>query len=538
LLTKTQGNPNDCEWGNISWGHAVSDDLVTWRYTDLKPVLKPDTEYDKKGVYTGCFHPAGTHGEQDKLTVFYTSVCHLPVHWSISNVRGAEGLSAAISNDGGVTWNKLSNNPILKEEPDGVSVTGWRDPSLTEWPEMDAIRGEKSLYGLISGGINKRGPTTFLYAVDAADLTRWTYIGPLLDLPKTDGPSRRWSGDYGVNLECTNLVTLQSGSTPRTFLLTGSEGGKRDWVENSYGSQSTPERTIRWCLWLSGSLTKRQGEVKLDYRFGGILDHGCFYAANSFYDPVGERHVVWGWIPEEDVTLDYSRKKGWNGCLALPREIFPLMIPKVTKALRSPLPEITSVVQHQEEDGSISLHSLGIRPLADLHFLRSKSLVKIQNVSLPSVSSTIHSTSIHSRHWELCATISVRSACTLVGFHVHHNHVFSVKTTISFNPLMEEILVDRSGSNLSTCINKCDERGPFTLFTQQQDGQAVQEKLNLRVFCDNDVLEVFANDRFALATMVYTEDAEATGVSLFAEGEQSAAVFERVMAWQMSRIGC
>jgi beta-fructofuranosidase len=112
----------------------------------------------------------------------------------------------------------------------------------------------------------------------------------------------------------------------------------------------------------------------------------------------------------------------------------------------------------------------------------------------------------------------------LVGFHVSHNPAFSVKTTISFNPLMEEILLDRSGSGISKSINKCNERGPFSLFTQQLDGQALQEKLNIRVFCDNDVLVVFANDGFAPATMVYTEDAEATAVSLFAEGKECCGV--------------
>ncbi|OJD11866.1 hypothetical protein AJ78_07453 [Emergomyces pasteurianus Ep9510] len=530
-----QWNPHDCDWGNISWGHAVSDNLITWSYTAMEPLLKPDAFYDKKGIFTGCFHPTGIHGEPDQLTVFYTSVCHLPVHWSISNMRGAEGLSVATSKNGGSTWEKLIDNPILKEEPDGFDVTGFRDPALAEWPEMDELRGEKALYGLISGGIQGAGPNVFLYAIDPTDLRRWRYLGTLFESIKNSKISRRWSGDYGLNFECSNFMALQSGSVSRDFLITGTEGGtQRDWIKYSPGS---PERTVRWCVWLSGSLTKQDDEIKLNSQFGGILDHGVFYAANSFYDPVTEQRILWGWIPEEDVTLDYCRAKGWNGSLALPREVFLLVIPNVTRALATPLSEITSVAQHRESDGSLSLHTLGIRPLAALNSLRRKSLASLHNISLPSALSTIHSTAIRSTQWELSATISITSACEQVGFHLRHNPGFSTKTTVSFVPPTEDIIVDRSQSNPSTKINKFYERGPFTLFTQRINGQDVQEQLKLRIFCDNDVLEVYANDRFALTTMIYTDDEEAVELSLFADGKAGAAVFDNVTIWEMGGIG-
>lgn len=73
-------------------------------------------------------------------------------------------------------------------------------------------------------------------------------------------------------------------------------------------------------------------------------------------------------------------------------------------------------------------------------------------------------------------------------------------------------------------INKCAESGPFTLFTIRQPTTATcdgvelsKEKLHLRVFSDADVLEVFANDRFAIATMVYSRNygSAAAGVTAF-----------------------
>src|SRR5687767_8231479 len=44
-----QHNPLGTEWGNMSWGHAVSADLVTW---EELPVAIPFT--DAEEVFTGC----------------------------------------------------------------------------------------------------------------------------------------------------------------------------------------------------------------------------------------------------------------------------------------------------------------------------------------------------------------------------------------------------------------------------------------------------------------------------------------------------
>jgi sucrose-6-phosphate hydrolase SacC (GH32 family) len=70
----------------MSWGHSVSDDLVNWSNVppkgqdDSVPALAPDMDYDKDGVFTGCWCPVdvGTtipalSGREDALGVYYTS---------------------------------------------------------------------------------------------------------------------------------------------------------------------------------------------------------------------------------------------------------------------------------------------------------------------------------------------------------------------------------------------------------------------------------------------------------------------------------
>jgi beta-fructofuranosidase len=296
---------------------------------------------------------------------------------------------------------------------------------------------------------------------------------------------------------------------------------------------------------MSGDLINKEGSIKLQYRQGGYLDHGSYYAANSFQDPRSGRYILHGWIPEEDITAKHAQQKGWNGSLAIPREIFLLTIPAVVHALRSQLSDISCIETICRPDGSYDLHTLGMKPISEVDHFRSTCGRLFQTrsqVFVPRSTSEqrhwLYSTM--SSTWELEATISLAPHCETVGFHVKHNHDLSVSTTITFSALAESITVDRASSNDANDINKCAESGPFTLFTTKQftgvtceGSELKQESLHIRIISDEDVLEVFANDRFALATMVYSKSQTGAhgGITAFATGESGSAVFESVSIW-------
>jgi sucrose-6-phosphate hydrolase SacC (GH32 family) len=46
-----QYNPWGAVWGNLTWGHAVSEDLIHW--LDIQPALENDHWYDNGGVWSG-----------------------------------------------------------------------------------------------------------------------------------------------------------------------------------------------------------------------------------------------------------------------------------------------------------------------------------------------------------------------------------------------------------------------------------------------------------------------------------------------------
>lgn len=98
-----QWHPNHVNWGNISWGHAISKDLVSWTdvahtglpawENDNAVALWPSEDYDRLGIFSGTAQPVNLKGEKDgTLTIFYTSVRALPTNWRLPYIPGVSHL--------------------------------------------------------------------------------------------------------------------------------------------------------------------------------------------------------------------------------------------------------------------------------------------------------------------------------------------------------------------------------------------------------------------------------------------------------------
>lgn len=541
----------------MSWGHITSKDLVTWTDHKLLPALAPDQTYDKEGVFTGCFVPQGPNGEANQLSLVYSSICKLPFHWTKPYPENAAGISLACSTDRGVTWKKDYRNPILDGEPTDGSVTGCRDPYIASWPAADALFGtENGLYGILSGGYAERGPTAWFYQIARDDLTSWRYVGPLVDTPKPKlddpmgriGKIDRWTGHPGHNWECAMFVPLQTedGVLQKQFVIAGIEGmPERQHLLNYPRPKAVQNRSTGFCIWMSGELSlNSEKQVKMSNDFGGVFDHGCFYAANSFEDPVSKRRILIGWIREEDISLDKCRSKGWTGCLGIPRELYVQVIQNCSsRALKSNIQDIGSV-QSMEANGVTDIITLGLRPLPGLaEKLPHGQIFDVGSLTLPNEDQA----SSQESQLKLSPTPDMRSyklsteihllhpeAIKLVGFHIKANASFSNRTTIAFSPNFEELILDRTKSNTDPTIAKHTEIGAHTLFTNSThlDGEGVLEKLILDIWVDGDVVEVFANERTAISSMVYS-DAEHCGIVPFVEVVKEeelkeVVVFEKV----------
>ena len=123
-----QHNPADSNWGNMTWGHAVSEDLIHWH--ELDSALQPDrlgTMFSGSGIVDKNNVSGLKSGEADPILLFYTAA------------GGNSALSAgkphtqcmAYSIDGGKTFTKYANNPVI-EHIEG----GNRDPKVVWCEEM------------------------------------------------------------------------------------------------------------------------------------------------------------------------------------------------------------------------------------------------------------------------------------------------------------------------------------------------------------------------------------------------------------------
>ena len=127
-----QHYPHKPEWGTMHWGHFTTTDFVHW--TTLPVALVPDQDYE---VLCGCC--SGSAIEKDgKLYLIYTAA-----------QPELQRQCLAVSEDGGVTFVKRQDNPILTAGmlSEEVSELDFRDPHLFMKDglcEMDRSGDQKS----------------------------------------------------------------------------------------------------------------------------------------------------------------------------------------------------------------------------------------------------------------------------------------------------------------------------------------------------------------------------------------------------------
>ncbi len=275
-----QNNPHGSTWGNMSWGHAISDDLATW--TRL-PVALPCSETEL--IFSGSIvHDAenssglGAPGADGPLVAFYTSA-YTPTH---PTTPGIQAQSIAFSQDRGASWTFYENNPVLTRDSEN-----FRDPKVFFHPE------------------SQRWVMVTVEALDhcvhlhtSADLLTWepasTFTHPALD---------------GGIWECPDLVRVQ---VP--------------------GDESAPAREA-WVLVLStnpGGPAGGSGTYTLVGEFDGRrftsdaapqpLDLGpdC-YAAVSFSGVDGDP-VLLGWM-NNWAYAEQTPTAPWRSAMTLPRTL-------------------------------------------------------------------------------------------------------------------------------------------------------------------------------------------------------------------------
>ncbi|MCJ1706383.1 glycoside hydrolase family 32 protein [Microbacterium sp. VKM Ac-2923] len=258
-----QFNPEGNDWGNMSWGHASSPDLLHW---DEHPVALRHRPGEQ--IFSGSI----VSGDDGTLTAFYTSAYD----------RGIQAQSRATSVDGGFTWTMDAANPVLDR-----TSSDFRDPKVVRVPGGGWLM-------LAVEAVERR---VVFYASD--DLTAWRETGSF-------GPL----GPEGVVWECPDLVRLPvEGTTERAWVLLLST--------NPVGDDADPEGSAMH--YVVGDLDDgvfRSPAVDLR-----PLDHGrdC-YAGVTFDSAPGGAAVMLAWMGNWRYAHVVPTSP-WRGAMSLPRTL-------------------------------------------------------------------------------------------------------------------------------------------------------------------------------------------------------------------------
>ena len=188
-----------------------------------------------------------------------------------------------------------------------------------------------------------------------------------------------------------------------------------------------------------------------------------FFAPEALMAPDG-RQLMWAWL--KDNRRDEVQRFGWSGVFSLPRSL----------ALA--------------EDGSLL-----IAPAQELRSLRAN-----RRDSL---------TGLRSRTCEIRAVLEPAENARMAGLRVFATPDGREETLVYYDARTQELVVD--GTKSYGDRPGIVERAPFAL----RSG----ELLELDVFLDRSVVEVFANGRQAVCRRIYTASQEADAVSFCLEGD-------------------
>ncbi|MBC7922813.1 MAG: glycoside hydrolase family 32 protein [Ferruginibacter sp.] len=254
-----QHNPYGWSWGNMHWGHAVSEDLMHWR--ELPEALYPPSHQDMAFSGSAVVDVNNTAGFRkngvDPLIAVYTST--------------GRGECLALSYDNGRTFQNYEGNPVVKHQGRDPKVF-WYAPGshwvMVLWDEGDTKNLNLGQQAIVYQHLIYTSP----------DLKRWT----------------RQSGIAGF-FECPELFELPVEGAP----------GVSKWVMY--------DATGRY---LVGDFDGKKFSVAQSFK---TYDYGGAFYASQTYNHLPEndkRRVQVGW--GRGINL---AGMAFNQCMTFPTEL-------------------------------------------------------------------------------------------------------------------------------------------------------------------------------------------------------------------------
>ncbi|WP_407669068.1 glycoside hydrolase family 32 protein [Paraburkholderia diazotrophica] len=309
-----QYNPHGNFWGDMSWGHATSRDLVHWEEQAVAMRANRTEEVFSGSVVADTRNTSGLGtANAPPLVALYTSVYKA----GSGHEPGVQAQSLAYSTDDGKTWQQYVHNPVLTLNPESHH---FRDPKVSWY----ASGGYWLMTAVVADA-----HVVKLYRSD--NLVDWTFLsdftlpdvphrGALWEMPDLfalalDGDPTRQKWVMIVNV---NPWSIAGGSGAMYFV--GQFDGTR-FVPDDVASASSDPAQYQW------------------------LDHGAdYYAAGTFSNAPAGKALTIGWMSNWDYA-SHVPTSPWRGAMALPRELSLKTIDGKPQLMSTPAQSYESLVR-------------------------------------------------------------------------------------------------------------------------------------------------------------------------------------------------
>ena len=274
-----QYNPYDTIWDTMHWGHAVSEDLLHWKY--LPAALAPDEWYDGTGVFSGSAEELA----DGRQILLYTGVRRE------NGDKESEVQTQCVAIGDGLEYQKIPENPVINESmlPEGFDKMNFRDPKI--------LRQKDGGFRAVMAACRDNGLGAIL-SYRSKEGIAWSFEGILLEN----------DGNLGLMWECPDLFELDG----KTVMLLSLQDMLPEGFEFHNGNGTAA------MIGHFDEDSKRFVPEKVH-----SVDYGIdFYAPQTVMTPDGRRVMI-GWMQNWDTTSLISRKDvRWFGQMTLPRELF------------------------------------------------------------------------------------------------------------------------------------------------------------------------------------------------------------------------
>jgi sucrose-6-phosphate hydrolase SacC (GH32 family) len=390
-----QHNAHGPFWHNISWGHAMSEDLVHWK--DLPDAIVPERDtVAPDGIWSGS---ANVDADGNPV-LFFTAGNNA------MNPNQMTGLARSTYKDDGIVH---LTNWIVHDTPvtvldQNLEIMGhkvmpfeFRDPYV--WRE-----GEFWCQ-LVGAGVQNIGGTALLYT--STDLVNWTYRGPFHvgDMHRYPLVSMMWELPVFLPLGQSKHILLYS-----------------PWWAPGHASAHFLKYVPYWI----GSWDAAALKFTPDHEEPRIFDYGEHFTGPSGSVDEQGRTIVFN-IAQTKWTAQMAYDSGWNGNAGLP------------------------IILFLHEDGQ-----LGVKPIPEMDTLRRDHLVALRNVSVEDANAQL--SRIGGTMLEIALTARVPEGERL-GISVRRSPRAEEETRIGYDARHEWFFINRDCSSLTANVHQQGVQG-------------------------------------------------------------------------------